>query len=254
MIQVEPYLQRIMYNGSVGPTLSTLISLQRHHLLAVPFENLDIHNGTPIKLDIPQLYQKVVLNKRGGFCYELNGLFYELLVSLGFKCKRVSARVYSAERGLGPEFDHLAILVKFNDEQYLTDVGFGEFAFNPLKLDESLEQADSRGIWRYELFDDQYSRISKKNEDEWTPEYLFTLEERELAEFEGMCHYHQTSPESHFTNKRMISLATKNGRVTIAGNSLKIKEYSTTTETPIKDEEQYYELLKTHFAVSLMRD
>ncbi|HYK47600.1 MAG TPA: arylamine N-acetyltransferase, partial [Parafilimonas sp.] len=75
-MDVDRYLRRINYEGTREPNLTLLAALQKQHLLHVPFENLDIHYKTPIELNVPRIFEKVVHNKRGGFCYELNGLFY----------------------------------------------------------------------------------------------------------------------------------------------------------------------------------
>ena len=127
----ELYLERMGFRESTEPGLESLTQLQEAHLLNIPFENLDIHYGIPIELDIDKIYQKIIIDKRGGFCYELNGLFYELITAIGFKAKRVSARVFNKEKGYGPEFDHLAIIVDISGVEYLSDVGFGEFTFAP---------------------------------------------------------------------------------------------------------------------------
>ena len=95
----EKYLARIKYVGKLEPNLNLLKELQKSHLLNVPFENLDIHNQTPIELNVKRIYEKIVINNRGGFCYELNGLFYELLLLLNFNAKRISARVYNKDSG-----------------------------------------------------------------------------------------------------------------------------------------------------------
>ena len=127
------YLQRISYSGKLTPTLGTLTQLQTNHLLTVPFENLYIHDK--IKIDLADSYIKIVIQNRGGFCYELNGLFYRLLLQLGYTVKMISARVFNKESGFGPEFDHMAIIATIDNADWLVDVGFGEFAFHPLKIE-----------------------------------------------------------------------------------------------------------------------
>lgn len=128
-----------------------LAQLQEAHLLNVPFENLSIHYGQPIDLSVDKLYQKVVLQKRGGFCYELNTLFSQLLNSLGFKTQLVSGRVYSNDKeAYGPEFDHLTILVHLPDKSYITDVGFGEFAFEPVSFELNKIHELSSGFYQIE--------------------------------------------------------------------------------------------------------
>jgi len=103
-----------------------LAELQNKHILSVPFENLDIQANIPILLEPEHLYEKIVVNKRGGFCYELNFLFYTLLKNLGFDVIMSSASFFHADiNKFAPPFDHLALIVKL-DKCYLTDVGFGD--------------------------------------------------------------------------------------------------------------------------------
>ena len=127
-MDVKAYLERIKYRGSLALNAETLRGLQAAHLLAVPFENLSIHAKQPIVLDDDALFTKIVERGRGGFCYELNGLFAALLRALGFKVEMLSAGVANAEGGFGPDFDHMALMVTL-DERWLADVGFGD-SFN----------------------------------------------------------------------------------------------------------------------------
>ena len=141
-MDINQYLRRINYTGTLDPTLGVLSQLQLRHLLSVPFENLDIHNK--IEIDLDNLYNKIVTLRRGGFCYELNGLFYELLTETGFAVKRVSARVYNSTKDYSPEYDHMAIIGSIENTNYLIDVGFGEFAFAPIPIELNKETADPR--------------------------------------------------------------------------------------------------------------
>lgn len=246
-MNVNQYLHRINCIQPVfTPSLSILKVLQKNHLLNVPFENLDIHSKNPIHLNVKKIYNKVVLNRRGGFCYELNSLFNELLVEIGFNTKLVSGRVYDKNKGYGQEFDHLAVVVNINEKEYLVDVGFGEFMFGPLEISLDKKQVDERGIFFIDNYKDDYLRINLVENDNVIPQYIFKPVARSLSEFQEMCNYHQSSDESHFTQKRLISIPTSNGRITITGNSLKIKEGSLSTEKEI-NEDEFKQLLTTHF-------
>jgi len=238
-MHTEKYLNRIKYSKSLEPNLQTLKKLQKSHLLNIPFENLDIHNNIPIELSIDKIFDKIVNQNRGGFCYELNGLFYELLISLNFNAKRISARVFNKDNGYGQEFDHFAILVTIGNSEYLTDVGFGEFSFEPLKFEINKIQNDELGDFIFEKYDKDYFRVSKIKNESIIPEYIFTTNRRELLDFKDMCIYHQSSPKSHFTTKRLISLPNINGRVTITGNKLIVKKFNSKTETEIKTETEF---------------
>ena len=134
--QVEAYLQRIGYSGSVEPTLHTLRNLHLAHVLSVPFENLSICSACqrqPIVLDETALFDKIVTRQRGGFCYELNDLFAALLIALGYRVELLSARVPNDEGRPVPDFDHLVLHVSL-DYEWLADVGFGEGFRWPLRL------------------------------------------------------------------------------------------------------------------------
>src|SRR4029079_18755156 len=118
-------LRRINYSGSLLPSAATLRELQLAHVQSVPFENLSIHSNEPIVLEDEALFEKVVERRRGGFCYELNGLFAALLRALGFKVEMVSAGVATADGGFSPDFSHMTLLVEL-DQRWLVDVAFGD--------------------------------------------------------------------------------------------------------------------------------
>jgi N-hydroxyarylamine O-acetyltransferase len=249
--EILKYLLRINFTGNPGVELKTLAYLQKLHLLNIPFENLDIHAGKPIKLSIGNFYEKIVIHKRGGFCYELNGLFFELLSDLGFNAYLVSARVFETQDTFGDEFDHLAIIVVIDGINWLADVGFGEFAFAPLKISIGEEQKDERGVFRINNFDNNYLVVQKKSSEGWKNEYLFSMKPRVLDDFTDKCEYHQISVESHFTRKKLCSIPFKNGRITLTDKILKISNDSSTEETEVKDEAHFNKLLKKYFNIEM---
>lgn len=249
-VNIDAYLERIGYAGPIRPDYSVLCELQRSHLMTVPFENLDIHYHIPI--DLTQSYDKIVTKHRGGFCYELNGLFFELLTAAGFSANRISARVFGGSAGPGPEFDHLAILVVLEGEMFLVDVGFGDFTIGPLRINDTGEQQDPAGVFRIEQYDEMYRVVKKKDPaGEFQPEYIFTGQERKLSDFFEMCRYHQTSESSHFTQKRLCSLPVAGGRITLTGNILKSTIHGIVTEKELKTEEEVRTVLAELFRISL---
>ena len=251
-MDVSAYLNRINYTARVGTDKQTLFGLQKAHLLSVPFENLDIHYNVPITLDTASFYTKIVLQNRGGFCYELNGLFHELLHAMGFNVHRVSARVHDKDGAYSPEYDHMALLVNLDNIKYLVDVGFGKFILEPLTIDLNAPQRDPYGTFVLDLYetDRSYIRVSEQSDQNRTPQYIFNPKPRSLDEFVGMCNYHQTNPDSHFTRKKVISISTKKGRITLNNNSLKITEGSNTKEIQF-NENQFEEYLKKYFDIDL---
>jgi N-hydroxyarylamine O-acetyltransferase len=122
-MNIKAYLDRIHYHGSLETNADTLRELQVAHLLSVPFENLSIHSHQPIILEDEALFTKIVENKRGGFCYEANGLFAALLRALGFNVAMLSAEVANAAGEFGPNFDHMTLLVSL-EQRWLVDVGW----------------------------------------------------------------------------------------------------------------------------------
>jgi N-hydroxyarylamine O-acetyltransferase len=249
-MDINQYLERINYAGPLDPTFEVLSKLQLMHLMRVPFENLDIHHK--IKIDLDNLFNKIVTRRRGGFCYELNGLFYELLKEIGFVVKRVSARVYNSKKGYSPEYDHMAIVGSIENDNYLVDVGFGEFAFSPIKIELNKETIDPTGIFRIGVFNENYKVVTKKNaEGAFIPEYIFSETERQLAEFYDRCRYHQTSNESHFMQNRICSLPTKEGRLTLTGNTLKITESGIVKERQLNNEPEIQQELWNYFGIKL---
>lgn len=130
--KMKQYLERIgIDQTTLRCDLETLNRLHRRHLFNVPFENLDIHWNTPIELSMEKILTKIIKNRRGGFCYELNGAFCALLNQLGFESRMVSARVAVGNGTFGPEFDHMAIISSLGNEEFIVDVGFGDFIAEP---------------------------------------------------------------------------------------------------------------------------
>ncbi len=247
-LDAQAYLRRMGYQGALAPTADTLRALQLAHLYAVPFENLDISLGRPLSLELPALFDKIVTRRRGGFCYELNGLFAWLLQSLGYSVAHLSARGANGDGTFGPEFDHLALLVTVAPgERWLADVGFGDNFLEPLRLEPGREQP--QGGWTYVLDEqDGGCQLWRRNPDGRVEmQYAFTLQPRRFAaDFEPMCRYHQTDPESHFVQQRVCSLATPTGRITLSDRRWIVTEDGQRREQAI-DEAEFWRLVRAEF-------
>ena len=249
-MDVPSYLARIAYTGPVVPAADSLRALHRAHLLTVPFENLDIGLGRKIVVDEVSIIRKIVEQRRGGFCYELNGAFAALLRSLGFRVTLLSARVARDTGGEGPEFDHLTLLVDL-DETWLADVGFGESFLEPLRLTAELEQSDPAGRFRLLQLDSRWHFEKHEPAGLWKRQYSFALTPRRLQDFAGMCHYHQTSPESHFTQNRVCSRATPDGRITLSGMKWIVTAAGHRDEYLLASEDERTQILQQEFGISL---
>lgn len=253
-MDIQAYLDRIGYRGPLTLNAETLRALQVAHLQTIPFENLSIHVGQPIVLDDSSLFDKVVVRRRGGFCYELNGLFAALLCALGFQVSMLSAGVAKADGTFTPDFDHMALLVTL-EERWLADVGFGDSFRDPLRVDERGEQPESpRAFFRIEEDGGHLLLLRRDGAAEpWQPQYRFTLQPYEYADYAGMCHFHQTSPESHFTRQTVCSLATPEGRITLSGMKLITTRGGERHERALESEEERTALLRELFGVVVLQ-
>lgn len=261
-MDVDAYRQRIHHSGPITPNAETLRALQVAHLRTVPFENLSIHAGEPIVLNDEALFEKIVGNRRGGFCYEANGLFAALLRALGFEVSMLSAGVAKPtshstsemeDVAFGPEFDHMTLLVtppQPQAQRWLVDVGFGDSFLEPLLLDEVGEQVQGKEAFRI-LRDNRHLVLSRRSDNEsiWKPQYRFTLQPHTYAAYEEMCRYHQTSPESHFTKARICSRATEDGRITLSDMRFITTSGRLRNERTLTSQEEYDRILRERFGI-----
>jgi len=261
-VDVGAYLERIGLARPSASTLDGLAELSLAHLYAVPFENLDIAAGRPLSLDPDALYDKIVVRRRGGFCYELNGLFAQLLRELGFEVTLLAGQTIDPADGTpGPERAHLVLRVDL-DRPWLVDVGWGEAYRGPLALRDGAEHVDP-GIGSYRLADrdgrwelvellepdgtarDVHVRIDPAAE--WRVAYRFDLHPYELGDFDATCRW-QEAESPFFTRHRFCSVATPTGRRTLMDDRLILRDGTSRTERPVAADE-VPELLEQLFGV-----
>ena len=249
-MDIDAYLARIDAARPAAMTAEALAALQVAHLVTVPFETLDIGLGRPISMELPAIFEKVVARRRGGFCYELNGLFAWLLHELGYPVTMLSARTLDADGSVGPEFDHLVLRVDL-EEPWLVDVGFGDTFREPLRMVEGLEQTDSLGrAHRLDCDGEEWTLVGRQTvAASWVPQYRFTLLRRNLDDFEPMCRWQQTEAP-YFTEHRLCSVGTPDGRVTLYDDRLIVHAAGGRTERAV-EEGEVLELLRDAFGVEL---
>jgi len=246
-MDVRTYLNRIEYTGPGKPSATALRELHRQHLFTIPFENLDIALGNPIRLSLPLLYQKIIVQRRGGFCYELNGLFAALLTELGYFVQMLSARVRHQGDGFGPDFDHMLLKVDL-DEPWLADVGFGESFLNPLPFHAG--GSETSNAHHYFLMQDGDEwQLMRSDKDGEVALYRFRDVPRQLSDYERMCEFHQSSADSHFTQNRVCTRATPTGRVTLSGMRLIVTHDGARTESQLCGELEVSRCLRDHFGI-----
>ncbi len=228
------YLDRIGIDQATvaaGPSIETLRVLHRAHLEHVPFENLDIHIGRRIELDEERIVGKIVHNRRGGFCYELNTAFTALLRSLGYEVTLLEARVFD-DGVIGMAFDHLCLFVDL-DRRYLVDVGFGDSFIEPIPFELDGDHRDPAGSFGIVSIGEPWFDLRRDGE----AQYRFSTIRRVLEDFESGCNHHQNSQVSHFTHRPVVSRATPNGRVTLSGLRLIENVDGERSETTLSSEE-----------------
>lgn len=248
----QRYLQHIGFAGIPQADLLTLQQLHRCHMLSVPFENLSIIYRQGIHLEEPALFNKIVERNRGGFCYELNRLFAALLKDIGFNVQFISGEIRARDGSFGAPFDHMALMVEL-EQPYLVDVGFGDSFLTPLKITTTEQQPQISGTFHLEQEGETYylERRNGDNRSHAKTLYRFTLQAREPSEFDGMCHYHSTSPQSHFTQRLVCSRPTTNGRITLSENKLIITEDHQRHESTLHSEDERRATLMRYFGIDL---
>lgn len=247
-MDVDRCLERIKYTGPVTPDVINLRALQLAFLLEVPFENLDIHLGRKIKLDPADIFEKIVINKRGGVCYENNILFCQLLVALGYRAEYLSARMVRGQ-AVGPEYDHMVLLVTL-EHDYIVDVGSGLSPREPLRLD-GRNTAKSEGcFYRVARHDRNYALHWRRSEPDWAIRFIFSGKPHLCSEFEEMNRHHQ-SCESFSTRRPLATIATPGGRITLAGRRLIIRDGPAKVEKELGSGKEYLDSLKHYFGITI---
>lgn len=249
-LSVEKYLERIGINRAEPASLNFLKTLQINHLYSIPFEDLDIPDRSRIILDIQRIYNKIIPTKRGGFCYELNGLFYWLLTQLKFNVDLLSARTYDYQKEkFSPEFDHMTLLVHLNKD-YLVDVGFGDLFRSPIEMPDG-ECLDISGHYKIFMIDPVNYELKRHEKSGWKLQYAFSTIPRKLSEFNEMCDFHQDNPDSHFRTRMKCTIATPKGRITLSDSSLTITENRQKRKTEVTVRKKFYNLLYNYFGIKL---
>jgi N-hydroxyarylamine O-acetyltransferase len=252
-MDVRAYLDRIGYQGNASPTIETLREMHQAHFLNVPFENLDIARGVRIEMDEAGNFAKVVKNRRGGWCFELTGLFAMALRELGFQVDLLGARTLFEGR-LGHPMDHMILIVHL-EEDWIADVGFGSRVAEPLRLSERQPQ-----------FAAQRRYVVENDGDHWfvtctepgtgagvnpNAMYIFTMQPRVLDEFGDVCNWLQTSPDSRFVQRDIVTLPTATGRVTLAGGRLITIDDGNRNERQISSPDEERKILQDRFGITL---
>lgn len=248
--EVRAYLDRIGYHGPLDGSAATLAELQECHLHTVPYENLDILRRIPLSLEVEKVYDKIVVRRRGGYCFELNALFGWLLRELGYPVTDLFARFWRDEPNKPPKRRHHVLKVEAEGESYLCDVGVGGIVpCRPIRMIEGLEHEQSDECYKLEL--DPYFgwMLCELKRGEWQQLYSFTEEPQLPKDYTMASYWCENAPDSIFLHDAMVAIRTKEGRNTIAGKEFRIFTSDGVHVVTPQTEEEYNEALRTYFGI-----
>ena len=250
------YLQRLSFDAPPPPTLETLRQLQLRHTGVFPFENINTLAGLPVLIDVPSIEQKLLHEGRGGYCYELNGMFFALLQALGFDVRGITGRVVMGQpKGAWTARTHRLNLVILEGERYITDVGFGGMVPTaPLLLDTEDEQATAHEPYRIKHHEDGYTLFAKVA-SEWRAMYIFDLHRQEEIDYTVGNWYVSTYPQSSFARQLMVARTGEGWRRTLNNGSFAIHRMGQESERrEITGLEELVDVLNREFSIRLPED
>lgn len=231
-MNLDAYIDRIGLTGPLEPDLANLERLQRAHLTAIPFENLDVYAGRETRTDDTWSVSKLVDQGRGGWCFELNGAFATLLEGLGYEVKRLAAHVLHGSGAPMPT--HLSLEVAL-DRPYLVDVGFGDSFIKPLPLDSEGPHDGGTGEYGFVFDEDDVTLVTHEADGTVESHYRFDRTDRHLSDFEEASDYLRTTPGLRWTQARFATRLLDGGpdRVTLLSDRIKLRRKGTWTEHPV---------------------
>jgi N-hydroxyarylamine O-acetyltransferase len=229
---LSAYFARIGYHGPRAPTLETLRAIQLLHPQAIAFENLNPLLALPVKLDIESLQQKLVRSRRGGYCFEHNGLLFQALRALGFRVTGLAARVVwnQPDPTVTTARSHMVLKVDLDEGTYIADVGFGMSPTGPLRLVPNIAQETPHESFRLLERDGVYTLQCNLKGQQWASFYLFDLQEQAPVDYQVANHYVATWPTSHFVLTLIAARATPDGRYGLRNNRLSIHRNGSESE------------------------
>ena len=234
VIDLEAYFDRIEYDGATTPTLETLQRLHALHCEHIAFENLSPLLGDPVRLDLASLQDKLVTRRRGGYCFEQNLLFAQVLKQLSFTVKGLGARVrWNVPDDVLTARGHMLLLVRLVDGEHIADVGFGGMTLTAaLLLAPEIEQMTPHEPFRLRLAGDTYT-LEAKLAQSWKALYAFDLREHVLPDYEVASWYLSNHPQSHFVTGLVAARAEPGRRHALRNNSYSVHELGGETRTRV---------------------
>ena len=253
-MRLDPYLERIGYAGDLRPTCAVLEALHLAHATHIPFENLDILAGRPIKLDLDSLEAKLVKARRGGYCFEQNLLFAAALEEIGFSVTRLAARVKYRVSSLLPR-THMMLLVHVDGGTWIADVGFGsEGLLQPVPFGGGEESRQF--AWTYRVVESANAKGSNDpsrwvmqafREGTWLDLYEFTLEPQHQIDYEMANHFTSTHPDSRFRKMLTVQSMSTEARHALRNRDFMIDRGADVSSRTLADDAEIVRVLRETF-------
>lgn len=246
----DAYLQRIGYSGAVTPSEDTLMALHHAQLYTIPFENFDIQLGREIRLEPEAVFKKLVVQNRGGYCFELNGLFLAALKSMGFDARPLLARVHVTGAPTGRT--HQLELITLNGRSWIADAGFGgDTPRAPIPLELNQPSTHDGQTIRVVDADEFGMMLQAEKDDGWADLYSFDLTPVVQADIDMGNYYTSHHPGALFVFARVAALPVKNGVITLFNTTLKKKTGGNEVVHELSGGRAYIKALEHYFGIEL---
>jgi N-hydroxyarylamine O-acetyltransferase len=248
-LDVQAYLDRIGFDGVPRPDLATLVALHRGHSLAISYENFDVQFGRPLTIDSAAAFDKIVRRRRGGWCYEMNGLLGAILDDVGFRVTRLAGAVHRATHGDEMAGNHLVLLVDLSDGPWIADVGFGDGPRDPYPLRAGPVVSDGF-VYGLERIDADWWRLTNQPTG-GAPSFDFSLEPADPARLAAMCERLQTWPASTFVLNAIAQRHKGDEIRLLRGRNFRRLRPGSLDDHLIADADEFVGLLRREFELDL---
>ncbi len=246
-MDLSAYLDRIGFEGRPAPDRATLDAVQRLHLLAIPYENLDVQFGRRATTDPAAAFDKLVTRRRGGWCYEMNGVMGWALGEIGFRVTRLASGVFRSVAGDGAIGNHLVLRVDFNDGPILADAGLADGAIIPYPILDGSFSADGFDF-RLEQLDGGWWRFHNHSRG-MAPDFDFNPDGGDEAAMSRTCLELQTDPNSMFVQNLVCARFTPEGRVQLRGRVLRHMTPQALIERLLESADEFTQVLADSFGI-----
>lgn len=250
-LDLDAYFERIRWSGATLPRFDTLAGLVSAHMAAIPFENLDVLLGRPVRLDLGAVQAKLVGARRGGYCFEHSTLLAAVLERVGFHPIRHSARVTMAGARTAAPRTHMFLTVALGDDTFVVDAGFGSLAPAfpvPLLDGEAAHDADAT---HWMARDGHFWVLRARSDGKTIDAWASTLEHDNPVDFEMANHFVSTHPESPFVNRILMRALTRDGRVAVMNRDVTVRQGTESRASQLPDRPALRSLLGEHFGIDL---